>query len=90
MKIPVYYLLRSDAKLVVRFFPTQIVKSLFAGVNALKIKIDGIENLIIGNASFYDVEVFVGQALTTCRNIIKPFPIISRKHFAADIAYFFR
>lgn len=70
---------------MIRFFPLQLVKCLFASVDALKIEINGIKDLVIGNASFNDVKLFMRQSFTAGCDIIKPFTIVSRKDFAAGI-----
>ena len=77
--------LRGDAKLMVGLFPLQLVKCLLTSVDALKIKVNGIKDLVVGNAPFNDVILFMGQTFTASSDIIKPFTIVCRKDFAADV-----
>ena len=89
LKITVNHLLGGDAELMVGLLPTKLIQSLLAGVDALKIKVNGIEDVVVGNATLNDVVLLMRQALATGCHIVKPFTIVSREKLAIDIRCLF-
>ena len=85
LKIAVYDLLRGDTKLMIRFFPLKLIQCLFASIDTLKIKIDGIEHLIVCYAAFNDVVMLMRQPLTAGCDIIEPLSIIGWEKLAVYI-----
>lgn len=81
LKILVNDALRSDADLVVRFLPPQLVKSLLTCIDSLQVKVYGVEHIVIGNTTFNHVIALMGQTFSTSHNIIKPFAIVYWKYF---------
>ena len=63
----------------------QLVKCLFKGVYARKIKVDCVKNLVVSNAALYNIILRVGQSLTASSDIIKPFTIVCVKDYAREI-----
>ena len=90
LKILVYYMLRSDAKLLVRLLPSQLVKSLLTCIDTLKIKVNSVKHIVICNAPFYYVKVLMGRSFSASYDIVKPFAIVSREYFAVGISNILR
>ena len=89
-QVLVNYSLGGDAKLIIRFLPAQLVKGLLTCINLLKIKVNCIKDVVIGNAAFNHVILLMWQSFAAGYNIVKPFAIVGRIYFAVDIGHFFR
>ena len=78
-------ILRGNTELMVGFLPLQLIKCLFTSIDALQIKVYSVEDIIIGNASLYDIVLLMRQTFATSSYIVKPFSIVGKKYFAVGV-----
>ncbi len=90
LKIMIYYSLGGDAELIIRFFPTQLVKSLLSCIDSLKVEVNGVKDVVVGNTAFNYVILLMWKTFAASHHVIKPFAIISRKYLALDSYHLFR
>ena len=84
----VKHLLGSDAQLMVRLLPTQLVKCLFTCIETLKIKVNGVKYLVISNAAFNHIILLMRQSFTASCDVVEPFTIVGFKHLTTYLRYF--
>ena len=65
-------------------FPTQLVEGLITRIDALKIQIYGIKDVIVSDTTLNDVILLMRQSLAASSHVVKPFAIVGRKHFAIN------
>ena len=85
LKIAVDNLLGGDAELVVGFLPAQLVKSLLTGIDTLKIKINGVKDVVVSDTALNHVILFMRQSFAASHYVVEPFAIISKKHLAEGV-----
>ena len=72
MKMFVKHQLVGNAHLMVGVFESQLVEGLLIGVYSWEVEVDGVENLIIGYTSLYDIIYRAVLSFTAYGDIVKP------------------
>ena len=80
----VKHLLRGDADLMIRLLVTQLVKCLLSGIDSGQIEVNGVEHIVIGNTTIYDIIILVRETFTACCHKVEPVTIICFKEFVCE------
>lgn len=74
---------------MVGLLPAKLIQSLLAGIDALKIQVNGIKDVVVGNTTLNDILLLMRQALATGCHIVKPLAIVCREKLVVDIRCLF-